>query len=427
VFPFTFGRRIHTTCTTMDGDETPWCSTKVDSSGEHVSGGGFWEHCQAGCPGVSLPEMSVDPRNAVGAPCVCGVSNPKDRAHRIVGGEETEVGELPWQVALLFGSSLGAQGCGGTLVSGQHVVTAAHCTAGASPADLRVALGDTTFAVDTEATSFILNIAEIIDHPDYDPSTQENDISVLKLAEPLDLTAYPNIKPACLPAAAASFSGATALVSGWGTVGSGLPLVAWLNKVEVSVLEDCSAYSISYEDMLCASVPQGGKDSCQGDSGGPLVTSDGGNGGAYSLIGVVSWGYGCAQQGQPGVYSRVAHNRAWLDGVLAGSETCPPPDGSSPNTTAPTLGPATTGSQTTSDTTTEGSGSGIDCLEENAQPKMEKVKLPGKFQTAEECQAACQVDEGCSAFQWKLRGKRCWLVTIGYRPRDGFTSGPKFC
>ena len=125
--------------------------------------------------------------------------------------------------------------------------------------------------------------------------------------------------------------------------------------------------------------------------------------------------------------SRVAHNRAWLDGILAGSKTCPAPNGSAPNTTAPTVGPVTTESQTTIDTTTEGSGSAIDCLEENAQTKMEKVKLTGKFETAEDCQAACKEEEDCQAFQWKLRGKRCWLISIGYKFRDGFTSGPKFC
>ena len=135
---------MYTTCTTIDGSTSPWCSTKVtvfqgdaklsldqvDSSGVHISGGGHWEDCAADCPGVTIPPIAVDPRNTVGASCgqfvwievysfssVCGVPNgiPKKR---IVGGEETQVGELPWQVALLFGSSsLLRQGCGGTLVS----------------------------------------------------------------------------------------------------------------------------------------------------------------------------------------------------------------------------------------------------------------------------------------------------------------------
>merc|ERR1711988_485708 len=104
-----------------------------------------------------------------------------------------------------------------------------------------------------------------------------------------------------------------------------------MGKVEVPVVsdEDCN---VSYEgtnpildSMICAGLPEGGKDSCQGDSGGPFVCRN--NDDNAVLTGVVSFGIGCALPEYPGVYARITAVLDWVKENMGGdAPQAPSPD-----------------------------------------------------------------------------------------------------
>ena len=80
--------------------------------------------------------------------------------------------------------------------------------------------------------------------------------------------------------------------------------------------QECNAaYGQITDNMICAAGP--GKDSCQGDSGGPMVVQENGH---YALVGVVSWGYGCAMADYPGVYARVTAQMNWILDTTVGTQ-----------------------------------------------------------------------------------------------------------
>jgi len=225
---------------------------------------------------------------------------------RIVGGEEATPNEFPWQVSMqYFGSHI----CGGSIYNANTVITAAHCGEIASPSAFSVLAGKHNLRV-TENTQQLRQVSQVVLHPGYPGVTGfSNDIAILKLSAPLDLNAA--VGPVPIAPTGYTATG-EATVTGWGTTREGGSLPDTLQKVNVPIVTDAAcrqAYGDSQVDdsMICAGLPNGGKDSCQGDSGGPFLANDRGTG--YYLAGIVSWGFGCARPGYPGVYSEVAfHN-----------------------------------------------------------------------------------------------------------------------
>jgi len=245
--------------------------------------------------------------------CQCGIPN---RSNRIVGGVETEVNEYPWQVALVSPNGR-SPFCGGTLISDRHVMTAAHCTAGsyATPSGMRVLLGEHKT---DDATQVKVEVAAINDDPLYDTSNLRNDFSILTLKEPVTFSS--EVRPICLPSdTSEDYAGQVATVSGWGTLSSGGNQPTVLMEVDVTVTTNtfCSGvYGSGISDInICAM--DAGKDSCQGDSGGPLIIQENGR---YALIGVVSYGYGCASPNIPGVYARITARKDWVTSTASGTQ-----------------------------------------------------------------------------------------------------------
>jgi secreted trypsin-like serine protease len=228
---------------------------------------------------------------------------------RIVGGEKTDIRQHPWQVALRFKSTFF---CGGSIIAQKWILTAAHCFKySASGGDWRAKAGATNHAT----MGVWSEVERVIVHERYNPTTYENDIALIKLKSP----------PAgrVIPLAAASMTVPISQpleVTGWGATeeggeGSNELLKANVPHADTAACNEPAAYNGRVRpSMMCAGYREGGIDSCQGDSGGPLVwrTSDG-----PVLVGVVSFGEGCARKLKYGIYTQVSAYRDWIDRAIA--------------------------------------------------------------------------------------------------------------
>jgi secreted trypsin-like serine protease len=272
---------------------------------------------------------------------------------RIVGGELAPRTAWPWQIVLYVKRNSGnfSMACGGSLIHPGWVLTAAHCVNSLSPDDYAIVEGTTRIdpLLKKSGPGRVIPVRRVVRHEDYNPGTKENDVALLELAVPARLA-----KPVRLSFPEKSLleaPGTNATVTGWGTLQfisrEGLDTKTGevvkaddpkyytndLMQVEIPLVAE-QVCQQSYRDLkdlkidrrvVCAGLPEGGKDSCQGDSGGPLVAKAAD--GSFRQIGVVSFGRECAAKEAYGVYTKVSAFESWLqqNTKIAFAQDAPPP------------------------------------------------------------------------------------------------------
>ncbi|XP_039112368.1 chymotrypsinogen B [Hyaena hyaena] len=228
---------------------------------------------------------------------------------RIVNGEDAVPGSWPWQVSLQ--DSTGFHFCGGSLISENWVVTAAHCGVRTTH---QVVAGEFDQGSDAEDIQ-VLKIAKVFKNPKFNMFTINNDITLLKLATPARFSR--TVSAVCLPSESDSFlPGTLCATTGWGlTKHTNAQTPDRLQQAALPLLSntDCKKFwgSKITDLMVCAGAS--GVSSCMGDSGGPLVCQ---KDGAWTLVGIVSWGSSTCSTSMPGVYARVTKLMPWVQKIL---------------------------------------------------------------------------------------------------------------
>ncbi|XP_030400053.1 serine protease 27-like [Gopherus evgoodei] len=263
-----------------------------------------------------------------------GCGQPRISGQIVEGGDAAR-GQWPWQVSIQYNRH---HCCGGSLISAQWVVSAAHCFLLCPTPEVAASQNqvDHPFAATWVVFSQLpyprggrllpsvsSPVRQILVHPNYNRGTRAANIALVQLAEPVRYT--DEILPVCLPGSSDPVSDShMCWVTGWGRIDSevSLPPPKMLQEVQVQLI-DTAACNVLYNidpapnigrdhikpDMMCAGYAEGQRDSCQDDSGGLLACD---HNETCFLMGVVSWGDGCGQPNHPSVYVRTVAYSEWI-------------------------------------------------------------------------------------------------------------------
>jgi len=238
--------------------------------------------------------------------CNCGVENVPD--NRISGGGKTAPNQYPWMVRL--------NGCGGTLISDRHVLTAYHCI------DFIVEYLDNNWEGRTVRVSVHekwgthqkvpIATAKFPDKND----VGRHDIAILVLAEPV--TFDETIHPVCLPASdEIEYVGERTMAMGWGLTNSN-GYSRFLKHVELTVADCTKCGNTNFLETEVGYINDVPQDPCAGDSGGPLIHQDP-TSMRWTIIGtLLGNGYNCEKENTKGngKWNKVTAHLDWIKEVL---------------------------------------------------------------------------------------------------------------
>ncbi len=241
----------------------------------------------------------------------------------IVGGNPVQSYDDAPYLAQFVKDSAGEVWCGGTVIDESWILSAGHCVSVTKSKKFKLYVG--TLGVGKKGANAVkLDIDQAFVHPNYreTSSSVHYDYMLVHLKQPINFSKT-GVRPAALPSAdfinrGNQNPGVMATTMGWGALEEGGSEPSELMGVDVPLVDVQSAkkaYPDYDQTMIAAGYDAGGKDSCNGDSGGPLVTKDSVTG-ADTLIGVVSFGEGCARAGYYGIYSRVSEALPWIEATM---------------------------------------------------------------------------------------------------------------